>query len=313
MILPKRLKPRSRIKVIFPASALRNGRNIARYYNAGIALLEKHFTVEGSRLLESQDDGFSAGDDVRANEFNSAIKAAKTEGIIAGRGGYGCLRLLNGIDYDLVAVSPKAVIGFSDITILQAALFQKTGLISFSGPMPLTLDAEGLQYLLPLLLQETTGRDLIPARAKSRIEVLSHGIAEGTLLGGNLFSLVQLIGTGFLPRLNDAILFFEDINETVDHIDSFLHHLKLAGLLYGVQGVVVGDLDWREGRQYPSAAKSNEQIKQRLKKIFRKEIPVLFGVPYGHCDKSITIPFGARARLATETKSLTLLQEVTVG
>lgn len=313
MILPQRLIPGSRLKVIFPAGPLKGSRNRVRYYNDGISLLEAHFAIEGSRLLEREADGFAGSDEQRADELNQAWRSDRIHALIAGRGGYGCLRILNALDFDAAARSPKALIGFSDITILQAALYQKLQLISFSGPMPINLDSAALSRLLPLLTQPTTGIDLIPEKSKVRIEVLSDGEAEGVLLGGNLFSLVQLIGTGFLPRLNDAIFFFEDINETVDHIDSFLHHLKLAGLLYGVKGVIVGDISWRETEAKLSARKTNALICDRLRTIFRKEIPILFGVPFGHIDKSITIPYGARARLDTKSRSLTLLQEVTAG
>ncbi len=313
MILAKRLNPKSRLKVIFPASSLKSGKGMARYYNHGVSLMERHFELEGSRLLDSDFNGFSATDELRAQEINEGIRSPKIHGLIAGRGGYGAIRLLNLIDFETVKQRPKVIIGFSDMTIIQSALYVKCGLISFSGPMLATMDAAGSEALVPLVCSDTTGYELIRTERKGKIEVINPGTAEGILLGGNLFSLVQLIGTGFLPRFENAILFFEDVNETVDHLDSFLNHFKLAGLLYGVQGVVIGDTDWRETAPLTSRKKHETLFRERIKTIFRREVPVITGLCYGHCDNSITIPFGARVRLDTESRSLTLLQEVTVA
>lgn len=313
MLLGRRLNRESNLKIVFPASSLKSGKGMTRYYNHGVSLLEKHFTLEGSRLIDSDVNGLAGADEARVQEINDAFRNPKIHGLIAGRGGYGSLRLLNAIDFDLIRQFPKPLIGFSDLTILQTAIYAKTGLVSFSGPMLATMDAAGRDALLPMLCSDTTGRELIPANNREDVQVINPGSAEGTLMGGNLFSLVQLFATGFMPRFENVILFFEDINETVDHLDSFLSHLKLAGQLYGVLGVVIGDTDWRETTPLTSSRKHNALFLERIKTIFRREIPVITGVRYGHCDKSITVPIGARARLNTETRSLTLLQEVTIG
>lgn len=313
MLLARRLNRESNLKIVFPASSLKSGKGMTRYYNHGVSLLEKHFTLEGSRLIDSDVNGLAGTDEARAQEINDAFRNPKIHGLIAGRGGYGSLRLLNAIDFDLIRQFPKPLIGFSDLTILQTAIYAKTGLVSFSGPMLATMDAAGRDALLPMLCSDTTGRELIPANNREDVQVINPGSAEGTLMGGNLFSLVQLFATGFMPRFENVILFFEDINETVDHLDSFLSHLKLAGQLYGVLGVVIGDTDWRETTPLTSSRKHNALFLERIKTIFRREVPVITGVRYGHCDKSITVPIGARAKLDTKTRSLTLLQEVTIG
>ncbi len=313
MLLAKRLTRESNLKIVFPASSLTSGKGMTRYYNHGVSLLEKQFQLEGSRLVDKDFNGFAGKDEARAQEINESFRDAKIHGLIAGRGGYGCLRLLNLIDFEMVKQHPKVVIGFSDLTILQTAMYVKTGLVSFSGPMLATMDAAGRDALVPLLCADTTGRELIPKGTKEDLEIINPGTAEGVLLGGNLFSLVQLFATGFMPRFENAILFFEDVNETVDHLDSFLNHLKLAGQLYGVLGVVIGDTHWRETSPLTSSKKHDALFRERIKSIFRREIPVITGVRYGHCDKSITIPIGARVRLDTESRSLKLLQEITVG
>jgi muramoyltetrapeptide carboxypeptidase len=311
VIVPKQLDDKSRLKVILPASSLRGTFGLGRSYARGYDLLQKYFTVENSQHWQTDHQRFAASDEKRAAEFNEAFRSGKWHAVIAGRGGYGSLRILPAIDFELVKQRPKLLLGFSDITILQLALYCKIGLVSLSSPVVASLSENNIERLLPLLRGDSTGFDLIPLANKKRVEVLQPGKAEGVLLGGNLSSMVQLIGAGYMPRLDNAIFFVEDVNETVDSIDGFLHHLKLAGLLYKITGVVIGDLSLRRKHIFTNQSKWRKLLRQRISSVFRKEIPVIAGVEYGHIGNSITIPIGVRAELDTESRSLTLLESVT--
>lgn len=311
MIVPKRLGEKSRIKVILPASSLRVGAGMTKDFANGYDLLQKHFVVENSEFWKNDYQTFAASDEERAAELTEAFRSPKYDAIIAGRGGYGCIRILSQVDFNVIFERPKALIGFSDITIPQLAAYAKTGLASFSGPTVTFLNENNMRYLLTLLTAESAGLDLIPVTNKKRIQVLQPGQAEGVLLGGNLSSLMQLIGTGMLPRLDNAIFVFEDISRTVDFIDGSLQHLKLAGLLYKITGVVIGDISFFSKSLYSSQAKWRKVLTQRMSTIFRKEIPVMMGVDYGHVDNSITIPLGVRASLDTEARSLILAESAT--
>jgi muramoyltetrapeptide carboxypeptidase len=311
VIVPKQLDEKSRVKVILPSSSLRATFGFGRAYSRGYSLLQKHFSVENSQYWQTDYQRFAASDEERAAELNEAFRSGKWHAVIAGRGGYGCLRMLPAVDFETIKQRPKLLLGFSDITILQLALYCKIGLVSLSSPVVASLNNDNIQGLLPLLLGDSAGFDLIPPANKKRIEVLQPGKAEGVLLGGNLCSMVQLIGAGYMPRLDNAIFFVEDVNETVDSIDSFLHHLKLAGLLYRITGVVIGDLSFRRKHIFTNQSKWRNLLRQRIASIFRKEIPVIMGVDYGHIGKSITIPIGVRAELDTESLSLTLMESVT--
>jgi muramoyltetrapeptide carboxypeptidase len=311
VIVPKQLDEKSRIKVVLPSSSLRGTLGLGRSYARGYSLLQKYFTVENSQHWQTDYQRFAASDEERAAEFNEAFRSGKWHAVIAGRGGYGCLRMLPAVDFEIVKQRPKLLLGFSDITILQLALYCKIGLVSLSGPVVATLNNDNIQRLLPLLNGDSAGFDLIPPANKKRIEVLQSGNAEGVLLGGNLCSMVQLIGAGYMPRLDNAIFFVEDVNETVDSLDGFFHHLKLAGLLYKVTGVVIGNLSLRRKYVFTSRSKLRTLLRQRIASVFRKEIPVIAGVDYGHIDNSITMPIGVRAELDTESRSLTLVESVT--
>lgn len=312
MIPARRLVTDSRIKAVLPASPLENTR-MRKFVADGMGLLGEHYGIEPSELANHAAPGGVIPEEERAAELNSALHSRDNDAIIAARGGFGCLRLLPLLDLEACRNHPKLLIGFSDITILQMALFQKTGVPSLSGPMLMTLTETNLGRLLPLLATDATGIDLIPAGDKKKVNVLQPGKAEGVLLGGNLFSLVQMLGTGFLPRLDNAIFFFEDVNETVDHIDSFLTHLKLVGQLYKVAGVVIGDISWRHEGLRIARKEKTEAFRRRIAGLFRKEVPVVMGVDYGHIDNTITIPIGVRAELDTDNRSLTLIESVTHG
>lgn len=313
MTAPRRLNDKSRIRVIFPASSLKSDFGMGRRFARGYRLLERYFQVENSKFWKTDFQGFAATDEERAAEINDAYSSPDIDAIIAGRGGYGSIRLLNLIDFELIKRHPKMLIGFSDISILQLAVYQKTGVISLSSPMVATLNSRQLAHLLPLLTTDSTGLDLIPSPSKRRIEVVNEGRAEGVLLGGNLFSMVQIIGSGFLPRLDNAILFIEDLDETVNRVDSFLNHLKVSGLLYRVAGVVIGSLKWRRKHPLTSARRCSDLFRRRLNVILRTEVPMIVGLNYGHVRDSVTIPIGARAQLDTSTRSLYLLENVTRG
>jgi muramoyltetrapeptide carboxypeptidase len=311
VIVPRQLNEESRVKVILPSSSLRATFGFGRAYARGYSLLQKHFSVENSQYWRTDYQRFAATDEERAAEFNEAFRSGKWHAVIAGRGGYGCLRMLAAVDFETIKQRPKLLLGFSDITILQLAMYCKIGLVSLSSPVVASLNNYNIQRLLPLLLGDSAGFDLISPANKRRIEVLQPGKAEGVLLGGNLYSMVQLIGAGYMPRLDNAIFFVEDVNETVDSIDSFLHHLKLAGLLYRITGVIIGDLSLSRKHLFTNQSKWRNLLRQRIASIFRKEIPVISGVDYGHISNSITIPIGVRAELDTESRSLTLLESVT--
>ncbi len=313
MIKPRRLTTGSTLQIIMPASAFSYGTGLGRRFSSGLSELQKHFRVSRSKLEEGNHLGFAAPDELRAKELNGAVRAINIDGMIAGRGGYGCLRLINQIDYVSFRSHPKPLVGLSDLTILQLAIYQKSGVITFSGPLVLQLNSGSSAHLERLLTASTKNLDIITEANKSRIDVLSEGTAEGQLIGGNLYSMVQLAGTGLLPRFDNSILFFEDVEATVDQVDSYLQHLKLAGALYHVAGVVIGNFRWRKDQPTGGGDQAEELFRMRLEGMFRKDTPIISGVDYGHIDDTMTIPLGASARLDTESRSLTLLEDVTNG
>jgi muramoyltetrapeptide carboxypeptidase len=244
--------------------------------------------------------GYLAGKDRdRLDDINHALRDPKIDALWCLRGGYGMIRILPGIDYDALTRSPKAIIGYSDVTALHAAVQRKCRLITYHGPTALeTMSDFSRDSFSRALIDQI---DSCGVAANSR--EISHGHAEGRLAGGNLAVLASLCGTPFAPDLTDAILILEDINEPVYRIDRMLQQLMLSGSLNGCRAIVFGECvkcpDDAGGGGRPFDVVIGE-IAEEL------GVPCLAGVPVGHIQEQWTIPLGATATLDTRARQLSV-------
>jgi len=243
--------------------------------------------------------GYLAGADAdRVADLHSMFADPGIQGILCVRGGYGALRLLDALDYDLVRRNPKVFIGYSDITALHLALQTQAGLVTFHGPMTAALSGPDPHDLLGLLRAVTRptplGRLVNPPDAP-RIETLVPGVAEGELVGGNAALVSSLLGTPYQPAFAGTLLVLEDLGERAYRLDRKLTHLRLAGVLQQVAGIIIGEC------RYPAEpeALSVRQILEDL--IVPLGKPAIYGLACGHGSHHLTFPLGVRARLdATE-------------
>ncbi|NQV72698.1 LD-carboxypeptidase [bacterium] len=241
--------------------------------------------------------GFLAGTDAeRLTEFNSFLRSDEVDALFCVRGGYGCLRLLDDIDYEAARAHPKVLVGYSDITALHLALFKHAGWIGISGPMvavewPNPDEANCEQFLRLISGSLSSG----PLDSKEHpLSSLFSGSVEGTLLGGNLSLITKMCGSEHLPDLTGAILFLEDIGESPYRIDSLFAQLKLSGHLSLLGGVVLGSFTDAE----PLPGRPTLELKQVFEDYFRPlNIPVAMGLRYGHHPEKVAIPIGVQARL----------------
>ena len=246
----------------------------------------------------SQPFPYLAGSDqYRLDCFHELWRDPEIAAIMAVRGGYGCLRLIDAIDLDLIKKHPKILIGFSDVTVLLNGLYRHTGLITFHGPMLTTLagmDKESTEkFLLCLTRRET------PALRPDRLKILRWGIARGRLLGGNLTILSHLIGTPYEPSLADSILFIEDIGEQPYRIDRMLTQLKLAGRFEGICGLMLGDF---------TNCGNIELIWNRVLELIDRSIPIWANFPVGHEKRNFILPVGVEAEMDSSSGSLIFCQ-----
>jgi len=250
--------------------------------------------------------GYLAGtDDQRASDINTMFADPKIDGIFIARGGYGSARLLQLIDYNVVKKNPKILVGYSDATALQLALFTRCSLVSFYGPV-VSIDFAGRtarESFARMLhaFDARAGAPLIPGRWPKSIRTLSPGRAEGRLIGGCLSVVASLIGSDYFPDVTGAILFLEDVGEAPYRIDRYLTQLELAGVLKSVAGVLLG----RFIRCCAPGRKPSLTLDQVLtEKFARRPYPVLSGLPFGHIARKATLPQGVGCLVDTGRQTL---------
>lgn len=275
----------------------------------GIAYLQSRgFQVKLGRSIYEERGYLAGGDQERARDLTDMFADSEVRAVFCTRGGYGTPRILDRLDFELIAGNPKILLGYSDITALQLALFARCGLVTFSGPMVAVemgrgLDATTEDHLWQML--SSTSAPVKLTEADDPLAVYHPGRARGRLLGGCLSLVCALLGTPYLPDFSGAILFLEDVGEEPYQIDRKLMQLRLAGVLNQVSGIVLGAFeDCQPRSQAPSLS---------LEDVFRDllcdlDVPVVSGLPYGHVEKKVTLPLGVEAVLDAEQGYLELLE-----
>ncbi|WP_207877212.1 LD-carboxypeptidase [Pseudomonas sp. 32_A] len=254
-----------------------------------------------------QAQGYLAGPDrQRLQDLHDAFADPAIDAILCMRGGYGSMRLLDQLDFELIRHNPKPLIGYSDITALHTAIYRHTGMLTFHGGM-LNADLLGGKLapteasLLAQLGGHVRAGEQILHPADFALSSVLHGVASGPLLGGNLSMLGATLGTIAELDTQGCILFIEDVNEPLYRVDRLLTQLRLAGKLEGVKGVLVGDF----------AGITTAALTPLLEDIFAPlGVPVLAGWRSGHCDPNVCLPLGARVRLDSDRQSLMLEQDL---
>lgn len=308
---PRSVQPGATLGIVAPSSP-----GDPQVFQEAVALLESwgYKVKVGPNALAR--NGWIAGtDEQRAADFNALWADPEVDAVLAARGGYGAMRILDLIRWDLVRANPKFFIGFSDITALHCAMQRKAGQVSFHGPMPaafgyLEYSAAGLRRALTsaaplgeIPLPPGTAAPPVPELVTFR-----PGVAEGPIMGGNLTLLSALMGTPYEPDLDGHILLIEDVDELPRKVDRMLVQLRLAGKLRRVAGILFGDS--------PSCMHGPEGT-QTLFDVIRDQllplgVPVLYGFPCGHTPYRATIPLGVPARLDATAGTLTLLEPALV-
>jgi muramoyltetrapeptide carboxypeptidase len=248
------------------------------------------FEIRPASNLRSDWLGFAGRDEERLAGFHELVAAPEVKAVLFARGGHGLLRVLPGIDWELLSRHPKAYVGYSDLVPLLLQVTSRLGLISFHGPMVasdlgILLDASERESFVSALagrLGRSLPCDCDPAARP----------VEGPLLGGCLAMLVATLGTPWFPRLDGSILFLEDVNEPLYRLDRMLTQLRLSGKLRRVKGMILGHLAAEDG--------GDPELWLRLRERFTadgKRGILAWNLPGGHGRPNLTLPLGAVARL----------------
>ena len=307
---PRPLVPGDTIGLVSPSGPTRPGgtgstpesvgRTRARLHDVGFR------TVVAPHAFDAR--GYLAGTDAdRAADLQAMLDDPAVQGVLCIRGGYGAHRLLDRLDYRTIGRRPKVFVGYSDITALHLALYTQCGVVTFHGPMAGALAQpdphDYLELLRAVTRAEPLGRLANPPGAPA-IETLVPGVAEGPLIGGNAALLTGLLGTRFVPKVDEfrgKILFLEDVGDKLYRLDRKLAHLRLAGILDVVAGIVIGECRY--------SPESGDILS--LRDIFNDHIvplgkPAIYGLACGHGDYHLTLPVGVRARLDAAECSLSI-------
>ena len=293
-LTPKALRKGDTIGLISPSSHCAFPEKIGQ----AVSYLEKNgYKVKLSCHLNRIDPDPAIADREKLHDIHEMFCDRNVQAIFCLRGGAGAARLLNNIDYNLIAANPKILAGYSDITALALALYAKTGLISFSGPMAATELFAPTPYTEEHFWGILTSRNYalsIKNHTNHTVTCMREGSAEGQLIGGNLSVLSSMIGTPFLPSFKDTLLFLEDINEPAYRIDRMLSHLSNANLLSNCNAILFGQF---------TAEPEKIGESERMKRVFdyystlNNQAIALAGLSYGHIPDLMTIPVGGRFKV----------------
>jgi len=312
-LIGKKLKPGARIKLLAPGFAI-NEEKLAISIE-GISMMGYQVIYDTSIL--NHKGYFSNDDEFRANELNNAFADPSIDAILCARGGYGTTRILDRLDYKLIAQHPKPLIGFSDITALINVIQLKTGLIGFHGPVGSSLNNEFSRTTLNTMLQGKSSSftikspTTIPEKELNNKEyeryTIVPGEAQGNSVGGSLTLICSLMGTPYELDFKNKIVFIEDIGEKPYRIDRMLTQLlsnnsfkQAAGIVFGV--CIGCDVTTNEGGFF-----LKEVIMDRIQPL---NIPSFYGMSFGHIPENVTLPIGAKVAINTENQTIKILEKV---
>lgn len=285
LIKPNKLQIGDTIGIIAPAGVV----DTEKIYKAKNHFESCGYKVKLGSNIDKCQNYLAGTDEERAYDLNCAFADSEIKAIICARGGYGSIRLLNKIDFDLIKMNPKILCGYSDITALSAIILKNTGLITFSGAMAQSdfASQEIDTFTSDSFFNTLSGKE-INLSPQNSVTYLS-GNANGILFGGNLSTLTSLCGIDFIPD-EDFIFFAEDLNEPVYKIDRYFSQLlNIKQFKQNIKAIILGDFLDIDDKDY-----FDDFFNNLAKEL---NIPIISGFPISHGLKKVTVPYGATATL----------------
>jgi len=300
MITPPLLNRGDTIGIIAPARKI-SEMELARFMSWAE---DSGYNVRKGKNLSGQYNQFSGSDKQRLDDLEDMIKDHEVKAIIAARGGYGCGRLLEDLNINLLTEHPKWIAGFSDVTALLMAFNKIADVETLHTWMPYSLytfddfDRESINSLNEVL---TTGRKQYVIKPETGSTL---GMVRGTLTGGNLSVISSLAGTPYEPDYEGNILLLEDVDEYLYHVDRMILNLEMRGVFNRIAGLMIGAFSQMQDNETPFGKQAYEIIAERA---YKYNVPVLFGVPSGHENSNHTLIFGRNVTLTIKEFEATLI------
>ncbi len=304
-LLPNALKPGDTIAIVSPAGPTPVNENERDAFAHGQEILENlGYRVKIMPNARNRRMYVAGTDAERLSDLHSAFSDPAVNAILCARGGYGTMHLLDKLDYRLIRDNPKILIGYSDITALLTAIYQKSGLGGFYGPMLTSCFIHEDAYTLNTLLSRIDGKASYPQTVENQdaYTCFTPGIVEAPLTGGNLSLLSSLCGTPYQPKTAGHLLFIEDWKESYYSLDRQFQQLRLSGLFDDITGLLLCDFSHIES-----------EPEQTLSAFLKEQTDFItaprgFGFSVGHGNRNATLPIGTRARFDASSGELLLLE-----
>lgn len=309
-VKPAKLNSGDLIGLISPASPVSDSSRIEK----AVAYLERmgYRAVVGGNVGNKH--GYLAGtDEVRLDDLHSMFRNKEVKAIICLRGGYGTPRIIDKIDFKLIAKNPKIFVGYSDITAIQMAIYKKTGLVTFAGPMAavdlwndVSRYSEELFWRI-LTSNKKLGKLDFPENTK--LSSISKGKMRGVVLGGNLALITAMMGSAYLPKFDDSILMLEDIGEAPYRLDRMFNQIRLAGIFDNAEGILLGQFTDCEPKDDDPTLTIDEVIQSYFAGL---KTPVVANFPHGHVKEKATVPYGIEIKVNADKNNIEYLESAVV-
>lgn len=309
-VKPAKLLSGDLIGLISPASAVADSTRIEK----AAAYLEKlgYRVVVGENV--DKKTGYLAGtDEERLDDLHSMFANKEVKAIICLRGGYGTPRITDKIDFNLIAKNPKIFVGYSDITAIQMAVYKKTGLVTFAGPMAAVdlwndINRYSEEFFWRVLTSnKKMGKLALPET--TQLNTITKGKMKGRVLGGNLALITAMMGSPYLPKFDDAILMLEDVGEVPYRLDRMFNQLRVADVFDKAEGILLGQFTDCEAKDDDPTFTVAEVMNNYFGKL---KTPVVEKFPHGHEKEKVTVPFGIEIKVNGDKNQVEYLESAVV-
>jgi len=249
------------------------------------------FEIMYSNMLFFGDNQFAGSDDIRAKELQQMLDDSSVKAIFFARGGYGSVRIIDKLDFTSFVSNPKWLVGYSDITVFHNHVNRNFGIQTLHASMPINF-AENTKPALDSLFDVLYGR--LPFYEFTANPFNNPGKIDGELVGGNLSVIYSLLGSNSFPETDGKILFLEDLDEYLYHIDRMMMGLKRAGKLSNLAGLLVGAMTSMNDNAIPFGKTAEEIIRDTVSEY---GYPICFNFPAGHIDENMALLMGGKVSI----------------
>ncbi|NOQ72802.1 MAG: LD-carboxypeptidase [Crocinitomix sp.] len=302
-IYPKALRRGDLIGITAPAGSIWNRNHIEKVENI---LHDQGFKTKVGKTCFEQEGYLAGTDELRSTELMEFFEDKTIKGIVTMRGGWGCQRILDTLNYETIRANPKVIIGFSDITSLVNAIYKHTRLVTYHGPCGYSSWGEFTMKCVKKVLVVGDPFTLKnPAEYKEETKTWVSGKAQGRLIGGNLTVLTALIGTAHEPDWAGSILFLEEIGEEPYRVDRMLWQLKQTGAFSKLNGLVLGSFKNCQPEEPHKSFSLDEVFTQHFGDA---KYPIYQGAAFGHIAPKFTLPIGVNAEIDADQFTIRTLE-----